>query len=383
MTCDCTAGEMSDCPSYLGITINDRLQAEELINYDLLVFCPAKFAVTFWLPNWGQRSAKTFDVQLRDSQRSHVVFLTRLLLDPAAERSTQTTKTTTHVDDAEDRELPTLFAAVAGVTLTLALLVVTLCVRLRSSCVSGMSSTGAASGVRRNPRRQCRVCAYVTVRVVYSIAVSFATVLLTLSILVQPEVELLSSVKGRLSSVSSDPWTDDVDRAAGDEALRQVRDARARHSACSEYVNQLYAVVLERVSSVRSNRSQCIVGSDSGAMERLEVAAKQYAAVTQSAVESYRQHVSATISTLMSVQTRHLSQLYNSDWSNFAVRMSNNSLDHVAGRYLDLLPDDVAATLSRADVQFASFVGISVVRETKTWLDQFWRRYYQRSIRLV
>jgi len=47
---------MNDCPSYLGITINDRRQGEELINYDFIVFCPPRFNVTFWLPNWGQRS---------------------------------------------------------------------------------------------------------------------------------------------------------------------------------------------------------------------------------------------------------------------------------------------------------------------------------------
>ena len=373
---------MSECPAYLGITINDRLQAEELIKYDMLVFCPSQFGVTFWLPNWGQRSTKTFDVQLRDSRQTHVVFLTHFLLDPAAERSTLATKTP--IDDADDdRELPTLLAAVAGVTLTLVLLVATLCVRLRSSCEPGMPSTASASDVRRSHGRPCRVCAYVTVRVVYSVAVSFAAVLLTLSTVAQPEMELLSNFQGHLTAAAGDTWTYDVDRAAGDETLRQVRDARARHSACTYYVNQLYTVVLERVASVRSNQSQCVVGGDSGAMERLEIAVKQYAAVTQSAVDDYRHHVSATISTLMSVQTRHLARLYNNDWSNFAVRMFNDSDDRSAVRRLDSLPDDVSATLSRPEVEFASFVDIDVARDTKKWLDQFWRRYYQTHIRHI
>jgi len=364
---------MSECPSYLGITINDRVRAEELIKYDLLVFCPSHFGVTFWLPNWGQRSTVTFDVQLRDSQESHAVFLTRLLLDPVAERTALTT--TTSVDDADDRELSALFAVIAGVTLTLVLLVVTLCVRLRSSCESGMASTSSSRDVRRKHGRQCRVCAYVTVRVVYSVAISFAAVLLALSILVQPEIELLSAVDGRLSAVSSDKWIDDVDRAAADETLRQVRDARSRHSACTFYVNQLYSVVLERVARVRSNQSRrCVGGGSSGAMERLDIAVKQHAAMTQSAVDDYHHHVSATIATLMSAQTRHLTRLYSNHWFNFAIRMFNDSVDQLATRHLDSLPNDVAAVLSRPEVEFASFVGIDVVRETKTWLDQFWRR---------
>jgi len=366
------AGKMSDCPSYLGITINDRLQAEELIKYDLLVFCPSQFHVTFWLPNWGQRSTKTFDVQLRDSHRTHVVFLTHLLLDPVAERSTLATLT--QVNDSDDRELLTLLAAIAGAALTFILLVTTLCFRLRSTCVSGKPSSAAVSGAGRKHGRRCRVCAYVTIRVVYSIVVSFATVVLTLSILVQPDVEVLSSVEGRLSAVSSDASMDEVDRAAGDETLRHVRDARARHSACTQYVNQLYSIVLELVR-VRYNRSQCAVGSGSGAMERLESAVKQYASTTQSAVDDYGQRVSAAISLVTSVQTRHLANLYNSDWSNFMFAMFNSSDHrHISARRLQSLPDDVAATLSRPEVDFASFVGVDVIPETKAWLDQFWRR---------
>lgn len=151
-------GVMSECPSYLGITINDRLQSEQLIDYDLVVFCPPRFSVTFWLPNWGQRSARTFDVQLRDSQRTHVVFLTRLMLE-RRQSDAPTTSTPRGDGDGGDRELPALLAAGAGVTLTLILLVLTLFVRLCSPC----ASRRPASTVQKRARgRRCRVCAYAT-----------------------------------------------------------------------------------------------------------------------------------------------------------------------------------------------------------------------------
>jgi len=367
------AGKMSDCPSYLGITINDRLQLEELIKYDLLVLCPPQFNVTFKLPNWGQRSTKTFDVHLRDCEQTHVVFLTRLLLDSTTEQRLSPT-TEMPVEVGDDRELPTLFAAAAGVTFTLILLIFTLFIRLRSPCGSGTRSPAAGNSPRRSRGRRYRVCTYVTVRVVYTVTASFATVLLTLGVLVRPEVDLLSSVKGRLLSAASreDAWADGVDRAAGDEALRQARVARARHRACARYVDQLYAVVVERVARVRSDGRHCVAGGDSGAMGNLRSAVRQYAATTRSAVDVYRHRLSTTVDVLRSVQTRYLAELYDNDWLSFAATVFNGS---VSRRRLPP-PDNVTDTSSssRREVDFAAFVGIDVVRETSTWLDQFWHR---------
>jgi len=372
---------MSDCPSYLGITISDRLQSEELINYDLLVFCPPQFGVTFWLPNWGQRSAKTFDVRLRDSRRTHVVFLTRLLLGAADDRpSTLLTTSTSRDDGADDRELSALFAAVAGVTITLVLLVVTLFVRLRSPCAAAAASrapsTSAAvvvgAGLKRPRRRRCRVCAYVTVRLVYSVVASFVTVLLTLGVVVRPELDLLAAVEGRLSAAASNDtrWIADVDRAAGDEAMRQVRAATARHSACTRYVDQLYAIAVQRVGF---NRSRCVAGGGDGgaATERVDAAVTRYRGVTRSAVDDYRRRVSTTVARLASAQTRQLARLYDNDWAQFAVGLFN-----LSDVERDRLRDDVAGgTLYRRQVDFVTFFGVDVVHETNIWLDQFWRRY--------
>jgi len=151
-------------------------------------------------------------------------------------------------------ELAALAAAVvAGVALTLLVpLVVTMCARRRSwssSCVSTAvatsPSTPSAGVTRSHAARPCprvyartccvyahpcpRVCAYVTVRVVYSVAVSFAAVLLTLSVVVQPEVERMSGAESRLTgaAVSGESWwLDVVDRSADNEALRQVRERK-------------------------------------------------------------------------------------------------------------------------------------------------------------
>ena len=224
------------------------------------------------------------------------------------------------------------------------------------------------------------VCAYVTVRLVYSVVVSFVVVLLALSVITRPQIDLLATVDGRLSAAASNDtrWIGDVDRAAGAEALRQVLAARARHAACTQYVNQLYALAVRRVASRCGDRAD---GRSSGAAERLDAAVRQYAGVTRSAVDDYRQRVAATISRLASAQARHVARLYDNDWAQFAVALFNHTVDHddddedddVAGRR-HWLADDVAATLTRRQVEFVSFLDVDVVHETDTWLDQFWRR---------
>lgn len=72
---------MSGCPGYLGVTINSRLDLEELFRYELLILCPAEFNTTFKIPNWGQHPDKTFDIQLQDATRSYTLYLTQLIFD--------------------------------------------------------------------------------------------------------------------------------------------------------------------------------------------------------------------------------------------------------------------------------------------------------------
>ena len=64
---------MTDCPAYLGVTINVRENMEELIRQDLLILCPASFNVTFLAPNVGGMPSKTFDVNFRDAKKTYQV----------------------------------------------------------------------------------------------------------------------------------------------------------------------------------------------------------------------------------------------------------------------------------------------------------------------
>jgi len=82
--CTDDVGRLSECPGYVGLTVNSREDAELLLSYDLLVLCPPLFNITLNLPNRHQQTDKTFDLQLTDAQRTHRVFVTHLTFDPIA-----------------------------------------------------------------------------------------------------------------------------------------------------------------------------------------------------------------------------------------------------------------------------------------------------------
>ena len=68
-------GKMSNCPAYLGVTINNRANHEEVIRQDLLITCPVTFSVTFNAPNVGRKLSRTFDLRLEDSVKTYQVCL--------------------------------------------------------------------------------------------------------------------------------------------------------------------------------------------------------------------------------------------------------------------------------------------------------------------
>ena len=88
---------MTSCVGYLGITINDRMELQELFRYDILVTCPPHFNVTFSLPIWSSRPDRTFDVILDDAHSSYRVFVTTITFH--GDEDAVTCAADTHSDD--------------------------------------------------------------------------------------------------------------------------------------------------------------------------------------------------------------------------------------------------------------------------------------------
>ena len=79
---------MTTCPAYLGVTINDLMEFEEVGKLDILVSCPPSFSLFVLLPNWSHRSEKTFEVIIDDAHREYRVHLssTRIEFKSQSER---------------------------------------------------------------------------------------------------------------------------------------------------------------------------------------------------------------------------------------------------------------------------------------------------------
>jgi len=76
------AGETSDCPAYLAVTITDILLYDRLFSYDLLVLRPATFNVSFCFPTSRSTTqdsmTSSFDVHLSDASKSYHVYVTHV-----------------------------------------------------------------------------------------------------------------------------------------------------------------------------------------------------------------------------------------------------------------------------------------------------------------
>ena len=292
---------MSHCPAYLGVTINDRLDHEELFRYDILIVCPVDFNVTFKVPNWGQQPSKTFDLRLRDSLRSHDVYLTQLVLDSSptgvggGRRSSAAVAAALPVESAsegdaealrlltfgEDRSTPLNIFAFIGVVATVPLVVcllVYICIETSSASsstckeptnevVDGLSCSAAATAVaaaavtdgtskptgcpnaggsacRRRRLRVCFVCCYVVARLAYSIASTFTALFLVVALLVRPELIVLRRAAAHLDADQRNATArlavaaELGERVEIDRQRRAVDDWR---TACTAYVDDLYA----------------------------------------------------------------------------------------------------------------------------------------------
>jgi len=91
MTLCTIAGEMSDCPGYLSVVINDRSASEQLFHYDVMTSCPSNFNLTFTVPRTSSSrhstlpQVKTFEVLLDDAKREQRLLLTYFRSSVAAE----------------------------------------------------------------------------------------------------------------------------------------------------------------------------------------------------------------------------------------------------------------------------------------------------------
>jgi len=197
------AGEMSDCPGYLSITINDRAAGEQLFHYDVMMPCPSRFNLTFTVPrrsssHTSQRprqatKVQTFEVVLDDAKRVYRLLLTYFRSlgtaedDGIAENGVSAEAYSSKVTQGHTTDVTNVVSAcvmVVVICLSVRLLCDVTVLRREKPSVSGdhddvtqPCSAGSVSTVD-GPRRHHLVflSMYVGLNVVYCLLVTFTAV---------------------------------------------------------------------------------------------------------------------------------------------------------------------------------------------------------------
>lgn len=245
---------MSGCPAYLGVTINDRLEAEQLFRYDILIVCPAEFNLTFKVPNWGQQSHKTYDVTFRDPSKTYSVFVTYFSGDrhlPVSVLSEDYSKPVPSENNTSAVVFLVVGAMAAYVLLVSFLIHLYLhqkhtkfCQETANHLIIGSSDQppNTKRFHRIASRQVCWTTMYVIARVVYSLFMSVTALYLGLLFLTKHDLDILSKVSvlhGEHMSVVSNV-SSAIERELRMEIVRYQRSADARQMACSNYIG-IYA----------------------------------------------------------------------------------------------------------------------------------------------
>lgn len=248
---------MSGCPAYLGVTISDRSELEQLFRYDILIVCPAEFNLTFKVPNWGQQSHKTYDVSFRDPAKTYSVFATffsddrRSSVDPCSEDRSV-------VVSRQSFSSGVVFLVV-GATVTYFLMVaflIQLCLHRKSSRLARQSTGRLLLGVseqqpltakklhRFASRRICLTTVYVVTRVACCVFTSVTALCLGILFLTKHDLAVLSKLERlhveRMGLVSN--VTFKIEQEIRVEVAQNQRYVEERQMSCSSYIGMLLSL---------------------------------------------------------------------------------------------------------------------------------------------
>ena len=394
--CVCTlhAGWMTSCLGYLGVTINDRMELEELFHFDVLVTCPPYFNVTFSLPNWSSRPDRTFDVTLDDAQASYRVFITTITFQ---RDDLVTCAADTHNHDVVGAGLAVRdwsMMALMSVIITASVLVFAACVYafLETSARTRRYQTSAAdehdvalTGSHLQDAtfydvRRCRTIVVVRVLlcVVFALSCTFTTCSSLFYVSQRQHINdarQLSADKRRFDVATAAVW----DQLAEYLARRPAADvARVREMqlACDGYVSELATAVTDRIA-VEAKTAD--VGRES-AVRMYRRATSQVADEVEKLLVDIRQWLGVQLRPAGAGFRRVVKRSLNLPWLSYAQSLFNKSveLSPRSTQPPSTSSDDVSFLLPPEIATFAEFLRISNVEEVRSWHRQFMDRLVRR-----
>jgi len=378
---------MTSCFGYLGVTINDRTELEELFHVDVLVSCPPHFNVTFSVPNWRWRPDCTFDVILDDAHSSYRVFLTTITFHG---RRAHTCAPDTHTDDVISRGVAE-WSVVALVSVVIILSVVA----VGSCAYAALETTGqrpisavdepevaltGTGSAARHPadcerrRRRAIVVVRVVLRVVFALSLTF-TACSTAFYVSQwrrvADAGHLSATRRRFevdAATARDRLVDHVTTQPGADVAR----VREMQLACDGYVSELASAVDDRVATASK-------ADDAGSAGRMyRRAMVRISDDLDRLIDDFRRRLDVQLRPVGARFRRVVKQSLNVPWFSYARSLFNKTARrsaHSTPPSPSTLSDSVNFLLPHQTSSFAKFLRVYSVEEVESWHRRFSERY--------
>jgi len=377
---------MTSCLGYLGVTINDRMELEELFHYDVLVTCPPHFNITFSLPNWSSRPDRTFDVILDDAHTSYRVFITTITFhrDDAV-----TCAADTHNDDVISSGLAvrgwSVLALVSVIIISSVLLLGMwsyVFVKKSHQTRRYRSSAADEQEVARErdladyDRRRCRTIVVVRVllRVVFALSCTF-TACSTAFYVSQwqrlDDARQLSVAKRRFDVAAADA-VDQLDEYVATHSAAEMARVREMQLACDGYVCELATAVADRIAVTAKPTD----AAGEAAVRMYRRATQWVADDVERLLADSRQSLGVQLRPAAAGFRRAVRQSLNSPWLSYAQNLFNKSVERStrSSKPLSTSHDDVSFLLPSETSTLAEFLGTYNVEEVESWHRRFLER---------
>ncbi len=404
------SGRVSEVPGYIGVTINNRVDMEEIFRYDILVMERPVFNITFKVPNWGVRTShgglrndlnKTFDIHLEDAHKSYDIYLTHMLFEQQS-LPIEPEKVTAFPNNPESSAM--FFAIVGGVTLVCMLLLVVGYIYIDSTKAKvtfnankvrnaniyadprhpdsdsrrGSGGVGCATARSQLTSGQtCFVGFYIAFRVVYNFVFTFTVFFAVLSMFIQQDLGQL----GHLGKFQSQKYNDTlevarrIDAYSKEELLRQSSLVTSMQGACSNYIGELFESMTKQMENVTAQQHLLDLYNKQSSVsflmhQRADNLLSKFQDQVNLYATDYRRLVNATVKPSLTRFKKYLQGIFHNNWFQFPQKLSNQSQD-LRER---LKGEEFGSSFEGNAVDFGMFLDIEEVTDVVLWEIQFWER---------
>lgn len=388
-TYDVIVGGMTGCPGYIGITINNRHNMEELFRYDVLVFCPQTFNISFKVPNWGQDPDKTFDIRLDDAHTTYSIYLTHMVFEQdrlersarvAGRHDIQTDTWTTMV------VIISVVLVVSGVALlTYVYLEFT---KLKGEYCNQQDYADVNRGEPQSSQKQCFgtqnlnhnqvvfLILYGLIRLLYSLVFTFTVFSSVLLIFIRSDMSQINNVTVFQMSKhnASRARASDIGRHGQDELYRQSELVTSMQGACSNYIEELFTSMQNQMTNVTmAGRQQEMYGNDTSISylmsERFSRYIQQFEDDIANFTESYQEGLKHHLDPKWTRYKKYMKRIYDNQFFQFSQMLFNQSHFSTQRPHAFQRSDFIGK-----EIDFVAFMEVEEVEAVQLWTIQFWQR---------